>query len=643
MNKLSVTVILLTVFSINQLFSQDVEFGDVTIAELQEKSYPLDSSANAAYLYKYRNTYIDGTDLVTEIHHKIKFYNKEGFDFATKKILLYKDGSDKENVSGLKAYTYNLVDGKIEKEQLSKDAIFNTEYHKRLNHYTFTMPNVREGSVIEYKYKIYSPFFSNIDEFKFQHAIPVKKLYSKLYTPAFFKFNRKIKGYLPVYPKMSHKRDNRINFEVNITEYEMSDIPALKEEPYVDDIDNYRSGVEYELVAVYYQTYTKSYSQTWNDVAKSVNKFETYKYDLDKHGYYKKDMDELVSNISSNEERVKRIFDFVKSKVKWNEVDGISSYNGMAKTYKEGVGNVADINLMLVSMLRSIDLDAYPVLLSTRDNGVPVFPTIDGLNYVICAVKLNNQTILLDATSKYASENILPKRVMNWFGVMVKPDDTMESIILVPTKMSQVTTMMSVQISPDGTAEGMCRKVYSDNNAFEFREDKSKTSESDYLLDLEKENNIEIADYSISNLDDLEKPVMENFKYNLEEELEMIDGKIYFSPLLFLTKKENPFKLAERQFPVDFAFPWEEKYQVTIKIPDNYIVETVPESISVKMPKEEASFSFMIKQLGNSIQIVGTVDVNHSKIMSEEYTFLKQFYNQIIKKENEKIVLTKKE
>ena len=97
--------------------AQNFDFGKVSKEELQEKFNPLDSSASATYLYKYRKTFFEyrqeqGFKLITEIHERIKIYNQEGFDYATISVRLGKNGSDEEEFSGLKAYTYNFVDGK---------------------------------------------------------------------------------------------------------------------------------------------------------------------------------------------------------------------------------------------------------------------------------------------------------------------------------------------------------------------------------------------------------------------------------------------------------------------------------------------------------------------------------------------------
>lgn len=109
MKKLILTLtITLIVINLN---AQDYKFGKISKEELNEQFYPLDSSANAVILYKKRYTYFDfvqnqGFQVVTEVQERIKIYNSEGFDWATKEIRFYKSSDSKESVSGVKATTY---------------------------------------------------------------------------------------------------------------------------------------------------------------------------------------------------------------------------------------------------------------------------------------------------------------------------------------------------------------------------------------------------------------------------------------------------------------------------------------------------------------------------------------------------------
>ncbi|WP_341216303.1 DUF3857 domain-containing protein [uncultured Wocania sp.] len=660
----------LTILFICQIsIAQDYKFGKVSKEELQEKFNPLDSSASAAYLYKYRKTFFEyqkdkGFQVITEVHERIKIYNQEGFDYATKAITLYKSGSHQENTTGLKAYTYNLVDGKIEDVKLKKDGVFKTEKSKYRNETKFTMPNIKEGSVVEYEYRITSPFYQNIDEFQFQHAIPIKKLEAQFQAPEYYNFKVNMKGFLQIKPKIENKRDkitfssksrtgyrvsktsfnsSDLEFMKEVTTYNLDNIPALKEEPYVNNINNYRSSVKYELSFVKMpQSTIEYYSTTWEDVVKTIYKSSSFGAELDKSGYYEDDIDVLIGAVSDPRKRMDLIFDFVKSRVKWNSYYGKYTSDGVRKAYKEQVGNVAEINLMLTSMLRYAGLEANPVLVSTRHNGIPLFPTREGYNYVISCVELPTGNVLLDATNKYGSPNILPFRTLNWDGRIIKKDGTSSLISLYPNTNSKTSISMMANLSKEGDLEGNYRSIKTNHSALSYRERYNNVDENDFLEKLEnKYDGLEISDFKVANAVELSKPVMESYKFFKESQADIIGDKIYFSPLFFLRTKENPFKLEKREFPVDFGYPSSSTYRITINVPEGYKVESIPEGTALVLPDDLGMFKYILSQNGSTIQLLIDAKMNTSIISPLYYETLKAYFKQLIEKENEQIVLTK--
>ena len=668
-------ILLVVLFVCQITTSQNYKFGKISKEELQEKFNPLDSSASATYLYKYRKTFFEynqstGFELVTEVHERVKIYNQEGFNYATKAISLYKSSSSQEKVTGLKAYTYNLTDGKMEGVKLKKSGIFKTEKSKFRKETKFTMPNIKEGSIVEYEYKIRSPFYQNIDEFQFQHAIPIKKLEAEFQAPEYYNFKMNLKGFLPITPK-TEKRSDKISFRnkhrseakgsvtphtsttysysdleftKTVSTYNLENIPALKEEPYVNNIDNYRSSVKYELSYVKLpNSPIKHYSTTWEDVVQTIYKSSNFGAELNKSGYYKNDIDALISTVSDPSKKIALIFDFVKSKVKWNEYYGKYTSDGVKKAYKEQVGNVAEINLMLTSMLRYAGLNANPVLVSTRDNGIPLFPTREGYNYVISCVELPTGKVLLDATNKYGSPNILPYTALNWEGRIIKKNGTSSLINLYPKENSKRTTLMLVNLSEDGSIKGSIRSVKTNHSALSYRNRYNNTDENDFLEKLEnKYDGLEVSDFKVNNLVDLTKPIIEIYKFAIDNQADIIGDKIYFSPLFFLKSKENPFKLEKREFPVDFGYPSTSLYRLTISLPEGYKVESLPKAEAFALPENFGLFKYNLSHNESAIQLVIESKINTPIISSMHYDTLKAYFNKLIEKENEQIVLTKK-
>jgi hypothetical protein len=158
--------------------AQDFKLGKVSMQELQEKMHPTDSAAAAAILFEKGNVDFeynenDGFTMMTEVTTRIKIYKKEGYDKANKAVQYYVGSMSDESVIFTDAVTYNLVDGKIEKTKLKSDGLFDEKVNKYWGQKKITMPNVKVGSVIEYKYLIKSARYGELTEWFFQSNIPV--------------------------------------------------------------------------------------------------------------------------------------------------------------------------------------------------------------------------------------------------------------------------------------------------------------------------------------------------------------------------------------------------------------------------------------------------------------------------------------
>ena len=672
--KQSLKLLILVVLSVFYTRAQDYKFGKISEEELAEKYDPQDSSAVASVLYRdykirYEYNQSTGFEVVTDVRERVKIYKKEGFDYATVSERLYISdaGSEKESFKNLKAYTYNLVDGSIEETKLKGSDTFTEDVSKYYKEEKFTLPNVKEGSVIEYSYTVDSPFYYSIDEVVLQYDIPIRKQEIAIATPEYFVFKPNFKGYLQVSPKMSSKtgkisiqnksRDSgggfsvskttfstsNIDYIISVSEFNMENVPALKEENYVNNINNYRAAINYELQYVNFpQQPIKSYSTTWDKVVETIYDSPDFGKQIENTKYFKNKVSEILTDTSTDVTKMSAIYFFVQQHMNWNGYYGKYTDKGVKSSFVEKTGNAADINLMLVAMLREAGLKSYPVLVSTRNNGVPLFPTREGFNYVIASVEINNAIVLLDATNKYSEPDMIPNRALNWFGRLIKEDGSSTSIALNAKTQSQETNMIQATLKPDGSLEGMMRTMYSDYNAYNYRNAYNDVSEDDYLDKLEERNNgMEISNFIVENKKQLGQSITEKFEFSVENQADIIGDKIYFSPTLFKTTSENPFKLEERNYPIDFGYPWAEKLLISIKIPEGYKVESAPKPVSMSLPNEAGSFKYYIKDTPTEIKITVNLDMNTSIIGTQNYSSLKEFYRLLVEKETEKVVLSK--
>ena len=664
-----------TLFLFTQLatFTQNYDFGKVSKEELQEQFYPLDSTADAAYLYRSRKTHFDydvddGFRTITEVHNRIKIYNKDGFKNGTQEVVLYKPLSGKkEKFTNLKAYTFNLIKNKIVKTKVSKKSIFEERKNKYYVIQKIPLPNIKENSVIDIKYNVISPFRS-IDDLKFQFEIPIKKLNYSVAIPDYFKYKEYIRGYYQIKPIFSfinkdfqfETPDKKVSksggyatekgevFKLNVaikqSLFKADNIPALKEkEAFIGNIENYRGAIIYELASSKLpNSMEEHYADSWENISKKIYRSGAFGDELTKSSYYSDDIENLLKSANNEFEKVAILFQFVKSKVKWNGYYGKYTENGVRKAYRENTGNVADVNLMLTSMLRFAGLDANPVLVSSRGNGIPLFPTIKGFDYVIAAVTFNDgKYVLLDATEPYSLPNTLPERALNWNGRLVKKDGSSSWLKLTTGKHSLEENMLMVKINDELVAEGFIRTKFDNIKALNFRRNKNHIKEEILSTNFEENNNVEIEDFKLQNKLDLNKPIVRMIKFSSEDLIEGINGKLYIEPLLFLTRHNNPFKLEERKFPIDFTTSWKELNRVTITIPNGYKVEKLPETLAIGLPEDIGVFKYQVSQVGNKIKAVSVLQFNKPLIGAQYYKDLKNFFDETVRKQSEKIVLIK--
>jgi hypothetical protein len=661
-------------FIAQQIVAQNFKYGKVSEDDFKTFSTPSDPSDNATVIYKSQDIKFDyrqgpGFVQINEVHERIIIHNKEGFNWATKKIKLYnRSNSNSESLQDLKGYTYNFEGGKIEKEKLKKNGVFEEIANKYWKYSTFTMPNIKEGSIIEYVYEIASPYLQ-IDDIEFQYSIPINQFDLTIKTPEYFIYNKLTNPRASYSPRLETIKKNRtisirnnerkvVDFSIsntsklskselklfeNIITSNSSNIPALKEEPLVDNIDNYRSKLILELTAIKYPNEPyKSLSSNWDDVTKTIYKDEDFGEQLDKTSYFEDDLNAVISGETDDIKKTHLIYNFVKSKVKWNGFYGFTTENGVRKAYKEGVGNTADINIMLISMLRSAGIRANPVLVSTKNNGIPLFPTRQGFNYVVCLIENADFNSFLDATERYSTFNILPTRTLNWQGRVIRENGSSTWIDLLATTVSNESTSLNVKINPDLTIEGKVRDYMTDYLAQDYRNKFANISEDDHIKYLESNNGeIVIENVEFKNNNNPLEPIQLTYEYQLSEGIEEIGDKLYFSPMLFLASTENPFTQETRKYPIAFNYPVASKYIINIMLPEGYIVDTLPISEASEFNTGSGKFSYIIKENGNYLQLTVNLDLNMTLILPKNYESFKKFNKQMIEKQTEKVVLKK--
>ncbi|WP_439880252.1 DUF3857 domain-containing protein [Pontibacter sp. MBLB2868] len=633
------------IFGISSVHAQEKKFGKVEEAELKMDSYPNDTSAAAVILFDHgetRFTFNHEMKVVFDRHIRIKILKKAGYDWANVSIPFYIKNSDKERVTAIKGYTFNLVNGVEQKDKLESKSVFEEQNTENWYAKKFTMPNVKEGSVLDLSYSIQSDFIYTLREWEFQTSIPTIWSEYHVEIPEYFDYKFVMQGYLAVSDASQGRENAQANMMNNTYYWILKDVPALKEERYITTLDDYQSKIEFELEKVKWPgEIPKVMTGNWEEVTKDLLAAEEFGLQLNRNNFFKDDLAAVMASNKEPKQQMEAIYELVKKKVKWDGKHEVYAKNPIRKVYDAGTGSAAEINLLLTSMLLEAGLDAAPVLLSTRTHGkirTAMSPMLSKFNYVIAQVKIGEEEFLLDATDPLLPAGMLPVRCLNGEGRLIKKNDQ-RWVALKPVMPYSRLFNANLTINKDGEIVGTGYESAGGYKALALRRSILEEGETKYSERIAKEvGDFKVGKPKIENLNSIGNSL--NVSYDIKASGSgQVNDIIYLNPMLGYGEKENPFKLTERTYPVDFATPIDETYICRFVIPDGYEIEEAPKSVAVNLPENNGRFIYMVQQEGNVVQVMSKVNINKPVFYAPEYPYLKELYNHIVAKHAEQIVI----
>ena len=643
------------------------KFGDIDMVRLQEVSHPLEPEASHAYILK--NCYVRYDlqtrlpRLISEYHSRIKIYKDEGVDQANIVRYIYRNKRNRETIKSIKAECYNLVDGKKEKIKLSKKEIFKEKIDENVTKVSFAIPNARAGSILEFKYKISSPFLYAFPRHYFQEDVPIDYSEFKVDVPDYFTMAPIATGVIP----LNRNQEAKTAFGNNVTQFtfDATDIPGIEDDKYVLDINDYRSSLKYELsVIAFPRQEVQHYTKDWNSICENLWENRAFGDAITSKVKPANDfLDEIAS--LSEEEKLLKIVDFVNTNVTWNEEVGKYGSTKYKKLFEAKSGDVAEINLLLINLCRKAGLNAHPVLTKYRFHGIlnTAFPSLTEINYVFAFVEVNGEQLFVDATSPYFEPGTLPLRALNIEGVLML-EDKHQIIQLTNTNLNynRFAGKYSFNLEEQrlegagkylkkGYAAVNARKKLEEENDDEDQQDLIKDlnkdddeegeNEEDQESDLEEDQE-DVYQYSDSKgFDQKYGNVSSSFDAQLYSPLTSIGNEVFVDAFVTLEFDDNPFLNEDRKYPAFFNSKHHLNHVAILEIPEGYAVKSKPENASMKMINDKGYFSYVVNEGSGSITINTMFKVNSDIFLPEEYASLYAFFNQVLKKQKEKIIFVK--
>lgn len=644
---LLITALITSFLSFSQGYVTDML---IRKSELEESTYSKDSTANALVIYDYGNSFVNKKTfwLNSQFKQKIKILKPEGIDRGEFEIILYKGKSTEEKIEDIKGTTYNLENGEIIKTYLTEKAIFREE-NEKFTRVKFVLPNVKVGSIITVSYEKQSRFMAKYQPWYFQGQDPV--LYSEYNTsiPGNYDYHVKLVGSIPFtdhdirLEKHCLEAGNGASADCGISKYVMENIPAYKPEDFTTTSLNYTSRIEYELsVFNGFDGRIDKITKTWKDADKELKVDPDFGKQLSKSSLAKNVLPTSIISISNQLEKAKAIYQFVLDNYTWNRKT--ERYDVSVKNLiKEKVGSVFEINMLLENLLTSQGIETYPILMSTRGNGfaTKIYPVLTDFNYLILKITIDQKNFFLDATNKYHTFGELPFRTLNQFGRLIDFDNGSywEDIEVKP--YSSQTHRVEINSFTDDEFSGKIQSRFTGYHSHQLKQDYDENPTS-YLEDkINDLTEITIENHEVLDFDTTKSYFSEAFNITIEPEF--IGDKIYLNPFIIKFFEENPFKLQERSYPIDFGYKDIYNYSMKVNIDEGYNILEIPENINYALPNNAGNVVFNLEQNDNTLIVYFKVKFNLPIYAPDYYPYLKVFMDKVVELQNNTVIVLEKQ
>lgn len=642
----------------------DLKFGKISLADFEVSKHNFDTSAGAVVIADVGSAEFDsgkegGLTLLYNYHLRARILNRNGYGAATFSIPVYNHNDAEEKLEKIKAVTYNIENGKIVTAELEASSVFTEKLSEKIDLKKFTLPAVKEGSIIEVMYSIRSDFIEHIRTWPFQGRYPTLWSDFTVRIPEFLDYTILSQGFHPfhiknktssfkyyyvLYRNGTNPTDAiSIKADVAVSRWVMKDVPPIKEEKYITSLNNYIAKLQFQLSEIREPYEARSYKTSWTRLAEELSEDEHFGVSLNElNNWLTDDIRRIVKGATTPLEKVQMIYAFVRDNFTCTNPNSFYREGSLRDVFSKRKGTVGDINLLLVAMLKHENIRAEPVLLSTRNHGYAYeeYPLLERFNYVIAAVTLDNKKYYLDASEPKIGFARLPLWCYNGHARIIRTTHT-DSVYLLPDSVKE-TRISAVFLSAakNGRITGSFQSTPGYYGSTAIRHQIADRGKEDYLknIRLQHARETEITDLEIESLNNFEAPVNVRYNFSFEEENSNI---IYLNPM-FGQGVENNFKSARRFYPVEIPYVLDEIYNLNMEVPAGYVVDEMPKPTRMSLNNGDAFFEYVISESNGRIMLRSRLKINRTYFAPGDYEDLRGFFDLVVKKHAENIVFKRK-
>ena len=644
--------------------------GKLTPADFRLPATPIiDSNADAVILADLGDVHFIGNKngwfSYVFVHQKrIKILNKKALDLATVNIRLYgKYTSDMELLTNVEANAYTLENGQLQQTKLDSKDIYSTRVDKHWMNVKFSVPGVKEGAILEYTYTITSRYNFNLPAWEFQsehypclsseYHVEIPQTLNYVFVRQGIHPYAVDKGSLGYTSYAVTERADQTVLgaqDQNLTvssptvrhDWVMNNIPAFGEERYITTPQNYIDKISFQLSATNNGEETFAQTNTWAKATEELLTESWFGGALIADEYSVNGLADKIPEGADRLTTAKTVYYYVSQHFTCTDHTNVTVRTDLKDVIRTNNGNVGEINLLLIALLRRKGFEVDPVLLSTREHGFNLakYPILDKLNYVIVRLHLDEKVYYLDAARRQLPFGTLAADCYNGHARIISNSDS-GSVYFWADSLKESKITMVLMTGTDKGLAGSWQSTMGKEESYEVRHRVAEHGQEQYFKNIQTGwgEDAEISNGGIDSVDRLEDPIKVHYEFLLKEPPNA--PLLYFYPIMGDDWRKNPFTAAERKYPVEMNYTIDNTYIFSLMIPDGYVVDELPKSAKVAFNSDQGYFEYLIVNQGEQIQLRCRIKLNKAWFAPEDYSSLRDFFAYVVKKENEQIVLKK--
>jgi hypothetical protein len=643
------------------LLAQEVQvpefkWGKIPDSDLKMTAFPNDPKVPAMVLAKVGLMYFDltGQDLrfLVERYRRVKIFTKEGFNQGD--VVISYQHKDKYDIISLIKAQIIYPNGK--KKVLVAADFVEERVNDTYTNIHFRFPDLQEGCVIEYRYLKASKYYYKLPNWYFQEDIPVAWSVLNLKIPEYFQYSMNQIGQKPEIQEDYEPTESFDPFKaklVSISNYMLAsrNMPALKPQSFITTMDDYLSHVTFQLTGTMNNKGEMiTYWPTWKKLGGLMNEHESFGKRYKTPAKFGVAFDSIVGKVNAVAtplEKIRVVYDFVQKNITWDGKNDIWVYRDLNEAFRLKKGSSAEINLLVIALLKSFGLPAYPMLISTRNNGEPeeTFPIVEQFNDVVGLIILEGKDYYLDAANTYRSMGLLSKNALNKRGWVVHPTEPFWKNIVPDTAITNLA--LNVKLADNGSVKGSLSAQYQGYAGVDVRQELLNSAA--FLPDSQSPEDV-VAKVSyvlydsikVTNGKDIYKPLLYQTQVTLPAWAESKDSLLFVNPVIQPVFEDNPLSETFRLYPVNLNYPLKHHYEFQFFIPAGYKLAHLPDLLNIDLPKKGGKYDYTATQKGNTIWVTIDTQINQTTFSVDDYQSIKNFFFLLTEKQTEYIVFKKK-